>query len=134
MTDAYGSLRFSSLWRGLAWTALVVVTWLSLTPEPPSVPTYIGWDKGQHFAAYAVLTYGFGMTYRRVWRWALFLLGWGLLMEVIQGVGGLRTMDPFDMVANSIGVAGGLALLWTRCRLLLGWLESRVTPRWGLDA
>jgi hypothetical protein len=122
------------VWRAFAWFSLAVITWLSLTPEPPSMPTYFGWDKGQHFAAYAVLTYWFGMSYGRVWPWAIFLLGWGLLMEVIQGVGGLRTMDPFDMVANSLGVAGGLALLWTRCRLLLVWLESRVIPRWGYDA
>lgn len=119
-------LRYAPVWRAFAWFSLAVITWLSLTPEPPSMPTYFGWDKAQHFAAYTFLTYWFGMVYRRRWSWAMFLLGWGLLMELIQGFGGLRTMDPFDMVANSIGVAGGIILLLSPCRWLLTWLEGRV--------
>lgn len=120
-------LRHSRYWRAIGWLTLAVVTWLSLTPEPPSVPTFMGWDKGQHFAAYSFLMYWFGMAFSRHWRWPLFMFVWGLLMEVIQGLGELRTMDPYDMVANVIGVAGGLLLLQTRCARLLNVLEQRMS-------
>lgn len=126
MNERATSLQFLPYWRAAGWWLLAVVTWLSLTPEPPSVPTFLGWDKGQHFAAYAFLTYWFGMTYSPHWRWPALMLAWGLAMEVIQGLGELRTMDPFDMVANAVGVAGGVLLLRTCCVRLLDLLEAHL--------
>ncbi len=120
-------LRLALIWQTVGWVLVAIVTILSLIPEPPSMPTIMSWDKSQHTAAYAALMYWFGMAFTRHWRWPAFLLAWGLLMEVVQGLGGIRTMDPFDMVANLLGVLGGLLILRTPCARFLSALD-RVIP------
>jgi len=122
-------LRLRLIWQTFGWVLVAIVTGLSLMPEPPSMPTILSWDKGQHMAAYAALMYWFGMAFTRHWRWPKFLLAWGLLMEVIQGVGGLRTMDPYDMVANLLGVAGGMLILQTPCARFLSVLDKAIAGR-----
>ncbi|MFM8332348.1 MAG: VanZ family protein [Candidatus Methylumidiphilus sp.] len=127
-----GCLNYEKNWRVLAWMLVAIVVWLSLTPRPPQPPSILGWDKAQHFTAYATLAYWFGMCYSRHWRWPTFLVGLGVLMEVLQGLGGFRSFDFFDIIANTIGVAGGFWLEGTCAGLWLAafdtWLANRVGP------
>ncbi|WP_051331950.1 VanZ family protein [Methylocaldum szegediense] len=116
-------LRLSRLWQGIGWLMVAVVVWLSLTPEPPHPPTsWLAWDKAQHALAYGSLMYWFRQAFLPHWRWPLFLLLLGVMLEYLQGLGGVRTSDTNDMIANGIGVFLGLALSYTR----LGRLLSRV--------
>jgi hypothetical protein len=90
---------------------VAIVVWLSLIPHPPQPPSFLGWDKAQHFLAYGSLMSWYGMSFARHWRWPLFLILLGVVLEFLQGLGGVRSLDPFDMVANTIGVGIGLALV-----------------------
>jgi hypothetical protein len=124
-------LRYRLLWQGLGWAMVALVVWLSLTTHPPKPPSFLGWDKAQHTLAYAGLMFWFRQAFRRHWRWPVFLLGLGLGLEVLQGLGGVRTADWHDMVANSLGVAVGLGLAWTRLGGVLagvdGWMADFIS-------
>jgi hypothetical protein len=103
-------LRYRRLWQGLGWAMVATVACLSLTPNPPQPPALLSWDKAQHTVAYAGLMFWFRMAFERHWRWPVFMLALGVGLEVLQGLGGVRTMDWRDMVANSVGSVfpGGL--------------------------
>ncbi|MEM9168454.1 MAG: VanZ family protein [Pseudomonadota bacterium] len=68
-------------------------------------------DKLAHFSAYAAL--GFtaalaGPARRRLWAVVLLAL-YGALLEGVQRLGGVRTMDVWDGVANAAGAGVGTA-------------------------
>jgi VanZ family protein len=105
-----GRLRFAKTWQGVGWAMVATVAWLSLTPSPPPPPAFLGWDKAQHFIAYGGLMAWYAMAFARHWRWPVFLVALGVGLEYLQGYGGVRNFDPADMVANTLGVALGLAL------------------------
>lgn len=107
------SYRYATLWRGLGWAMVATVVVLSLVPQLPKAPSLLGWDKAQHFLAYAVLTFWFCLCYSRHWRWPAFFIALGSLLELLQGFTGIRTTDPFDILANGIGVFIGLSLTFT---------------------
>ncbi len=107
-------LRFHRLWQGLGWLMVCAVIWLSLTPTPPQPPLYwLSWDKANHLIAYGTLMYWFAQAFVRHWRWPLFLVALGLALEVLQGLGGVRSLDGFDMLANTLGVFLGYWLATT---------------------
>lgn len=120
-------LRFRLFWQGLGWAMVATVVWLSLTPHPPEPPSFLIWDKAQHTLAYAGLMFWFRMAFERHWRWPVFLLGLGLGLEVLQGLGGVRTGDWRDMVANGLGVVVGVA--GTRLGGMLVWTERVIGNR-----
>lgn len=108
-----------------------IVVWLSLTPKPPQPPSILGWDKAQHFAAYASLMYWYGMSFEPRWRWPVFLVGLGVGLEFLQGYTGFRSFDPFDMVANTVGVGIGLMLLKTPAGQFLRAMDTLLANRLG---
>lgn len=92
---------------------------LSVLPgdKLPSIPdwtTLFSPDKVAHFGAYGVfaLLLSAHITERRT-KWAIplavfFAAGFGVLMEVLQGISGMgRSFDPVDMVANLLGAMLG---------------------------
>lgn len=107
------SLHYRPLWQGLGWIMVMIVIWLSLTPSPPQPPTVLAWDKANHFIAYGGLMYWFAQAFVRHWRWPLFLIGLGFALEVMQGLGGVRSPDPFDLFANVLGVFLGQLIACT---------------------
>ncbi len=118
-------LRFRPIWQCLGWLMVAAVIWLSLTPTPPQPPSFLSWDKADHLIAYGALMYWFAQAFVRHWRWPAFLIGLGLLLEVLQGLGGVRSLDGFDMLANTLGVFVGYGLATT----FLGQAVARV-DRW----
>ena len=119
-TNLNTGLKYQKLWQAIGWTMVLIVIWLSLTPRPPQLPSFFGWDKAHHVTAYAGLMYWFGVSFHRHWRWPVFLLFMGGGLEILQGLSGLRSNDPYDMLANMIGVVVGLFLIDTH---LGGWLR-----------
>jgi VanZ family protein len=99
------ALTYRPLWVAVGWAMVAAVVWVSLTPRPPEVGV-LGADKLAHFAAYLLLAGWFGALYagrsRAAWGLALVLLG--VVLEFLQGLGGLRQLDPWDMLANALGV------------------------------
>ncbi len=104
-------LRRPWLWAGLWWLAVGVVVVLSLTPPPPMELPRHG-DKIEHLLAYAALA----AAAVQVWRPGrpLLLAGLGLvlmgvLLEFAQGaLTATRQADPFDALANTLGVGLGM--------------------------
>jgi VanZ family protein len=117
--DYFTGLRYVKYWQAIGWIMVLIVIWLSLTPKPPQLPGFFGWDKAQHILAYASLMYWFGVSHPRHWRWPVFIASLGIVLELLQGLTGFRTNDPYDILANTIGVVVGLFIIDTP---LGGWL------------
>lgn len=125
-------LRYFRLWLVLGWLAVAAVVVLSLISQPPEVPLRNG-DKWGHLLAYGVLMGWFVQLYQRratqLWH-ALFLVVLGVTLEFLQGYTG-RFFEYADMVANTSGVALGLALAFTPWQALLLRWESRHDRAFG---
>lgn len=111
-------LAFAPAW----WVASVLlvggVLVASLAPLGAAfeVPRHV--DKLEHLLAYAALAVWFAGLLERVryGRIALALAGLGVLIEVLQGLMGAgRRADGWDLAANLLGIALGLAVAvrWT---------------------
>ncbi|HBK92769.1 MAG TPA: hypothetical protein DDZ68_13965 [Parvularcula sp.] len=120
-------------WR-IAFVALAIfVTWQTLTPDPDDTKgemAFARWiaellfhsadmgDKVAHFLAYAALggsaAFGrFGLLGRRGPIIAAIAV-YGMALEGLQGLGGVREPEIADAIANALGVIlsfGGAALL-----------------------
>lgn len=104
-------------WRLLFWGCAAAVLVLSLLPPSQPLPT-TGWDKANHMLAFAVL----GVLGRRAyagrgWAVLLGLVAYGGLIELLQGQTGYREADWLDLLADSVGLAAGMALDWLVRRL-----------------
>ena len=109
------SLIYFKTWFLAGITLIVVITYLTLTSTPPSMPRIEYGDKISHLLAYATLMGWFGQLYltfsKQFWFFLAFA-GMGIGLEFLQGMGGVRMFEYADMVANAVGA-------------LLGWVLSR---------
>jgi VanZ family protein len=96
--------------RVLLVLGLLSVAWTSLLP-PDDLPDAFGLsDKLLHFAGYAVLGV---LGVLSGLRWpiaAVVALGWGLLLEVAQGLLGYRSFEWWDVVADGLGALLGAVI------------------------
>jgi len=105
----------------LIWVLLII--FLSLTPQPPQLPVpLLSWDKLQHAFAYALLMFLTGYSWNkvwpawlRVWQWAaISSLALGCFLEVLQGMMKLgRSAELNDVFANTCGVLAAALLIRT---------------------
>ena len=119
-------------WRRLWWIGwfsgllgLLVVSLLPIPGPPPAVPN---WDKLLHTLAYTLLmgwVVPLCTTARHRVPAALALLGWGLLIEALQGLLPWRSIELADAVANALGVGLGSLLAMTPWNAVVGRLEQR---------
>ncbi len=91
--------------------ALVVVFVLALLPAP-DVPKVVDWqDKVEHAVLFALLgLLGLAAWARHDRAVVLGLVAHGLLMEIAQSLTAHRHGDPWDWVADTLGVAAALLL------------------------
>lgn len=118
------TLRYRNLWLAASVVLVAIVVWGSLQTSVHLDGPH-GFDKVEHFSTYAVLAIWFtGLIRReRYWLVATSLLALGLAMEFGQYLMHAgRDGDPFDMAANTAGVAAGLMLAW----LLTGGWATKV--------
>lgn len=125
-----------ALWCALGAAMVLAVTGATLLPArelPP--PPFSGFDKIEHFAAYAAMSAYAGMLFARrraqaIAAAALIALGIGL--EFAQAtLTQSRSGDVVDALANSLGALLGLLLAATP---VSGWLQRvdrRLAPRRG---
>ena len=122
-------LRNRRFWMALWAAAVLGVVVVCLIPPPPLPPLPDNSDKLEHFAAYFLLAAGAVQVFRRgrVLAWVgVALVAQGVCIEFAQSaLTANRSADPFDALANAVGVAAGLATAFTPlCDLLL-----RLQPR-----
>lgn len=98
---------------------LVIVTYLSLTPQPPGLPDVPMSDKLAHFGIYIVLAFLVDASWpdqgftRMKW---LSLLIYGVLIELLQSQIPNRFFSIADLAANMAGVASYAFLVLGRLR------------------
>lgn len=115
-------------WRGVFAALLLFVTFMTLTPNPDdtegemSIARFIAellfgsaafGDKVAHVAAYAALGAAAMFASIRIFGRRLFtlaaLIAYGVLLEGLQGLGGVRSADALDALANASGAFAGVA-------------------------
>ena len=115
--DSRSHALLRRFWRGVGWFGIVLLLYLSLTPQPPEIPIDYG-DKLGHVMAYAVLMLWWAQllvaTRQRCWL-AAGLMGLGIVIEYVQGWTGWRTLEYLDMLADASGV-------------VFGWVVAALTP------
>lgn len=121
-------LRARRLWQSLGWVLILLVAFLSLTPNPVEVPVAAG-DKLGHVLAYGVLMVWFANLYETSAKRRMFAIGFvamGIALEFVQGWSGYRTFELADMVADAIGVAAGWVFAPPRIPNVLRSIEKTV--------
>lgn len=132
MAAVMRSLRWPRFWLGVWIAAILIVIALSLIAPPPMPfePPH-NFDKLEHLLAYASLAFGAVQLFaqRRALVFAsIGLIALGIALEFAQGflVPDLRQMDMADALANSLGVALGMACSMTPLARTLQRLEARL--------
>jgi VanZ family protein len=99
------------LWRLVLLTLLCVIAYLALSPAPPRQAD-LGWDKLNHWAAFAALSFsacmGFTRTRRNAVLHLFFLLAYGGAIELAQTQIAGRSGEWADLLADTIGIIAGL--------------------------
>jgi VanZ family protein len=109
------ALRFKRFWQIAGFGFIMLVAFLSLTPDPPNLGVPWGLKMG-HVLAYAWLMLWFAQIYQPVptrIRLGMIFCLLGVGFEYLQGLTDYRSFSYFDMVLNSIGVTIGYLLART---------------------
>jgi len=107
--------HFRSCARWVFAASLVGVMISALAP-PQMVVSPMGWDKLDHATTFAMLTIvGLSAYSGRKAQVLLGLLGYGVLIELLQSFTDYRSAEVLDVVADAVGILIG----WTFTRLLL---------------
>lgn len=122
-------LRWPRLWLGLWSLAIVALIVVCLVPLDGLPPLPENSDKVEHLAGYFALAAAAVQLFRGrmllVAAVGLVLLGVGV--EFAQGMTAYRSSDPYDALANTVGVMLGMATALTPWRDLLLRMERRLT-------
>jgi len=128
--EAGPRLRLVRLWWGLGWAMVMFILASTLAPAH-SVPDLHLWDKAEHALAFFGLTFWFGGLLGRqrypVMALVMLMLGGGI--ELAQGAMNWgRDEDILDFVADSVGVAVALILLYAGLGVWIQWIERLIWP------
>ena len=115
-------LRHPKSWSMLWWLAVLIVLAVCLMPSPdlPELPH--NGDKLEHALAFFLLAASAVQLYvrPRLRAVAIGLLLFGAAIEVAQGLLTVdRSADPFDLLADAVGIALGMATAFLPWRDLL---------------
>jgi hypothetical protein len=104
-------LRFPWLWLAVGWALAAGVGIGTLMPGD-AFGDISAFDKALHAGSYFLLMVWFAGVYdaRRHIPIAVVLIAAGLALDLLQNLTETRTFSPADVLANSVGVAVGLAL------------------------
>lgn len=92
-------------------TGLALFT-LAVLPAGTEPPLFQGVDKLKHVGAFGVLAFLARLSWPRqpYWGLALGLTGFGVMIELVQGLSGWgRTASVADVIADLVGLALGFA-------------------------
>ena len=102
--------HWRTLLKTIFWFSAAVVLYLALSPSPTLPST--GWDKMNHVLAFGTLGALAALAWpARVPRSLVLLLGYGVLIEVLQAFTPTRSPELQDVLADSIGLLL-VAALW----------------------
>jgi VanZ family protein len=113
------------VWRAIGIGLVVLVIWLSLTPQPIEIPVEHGGKLG-HVAAYATLMFWFAQLdtrYRMHLAYAIGFVLLGVALEFAQRLTDYRTFEVADMGADAVGVLCGWVASPPRGPDVIGFVE-----------
>ncbi|MCC4600818.1 VanZ family protein [Xanthomonas melonis] len=130
VTAALRPFHRPSVWVGLWIAAIVALIAVCLGPPPefPELPSNS--DKAEHFLSFALLSWGAVQLFAT--RRALLLAAFGLVLlgigiEIAQdALTTNRSADPYDALADTLGILAGLCLAWTPLRLVMLRMDKRL--------
>jgi len=130
MSISFKPIKHRKLWLGLWLCAIMIVVFLSLIPPPPIlVDLPKNSDKGEHFLAYFLLAFSATQLFYKgyfLWLIGLLLVLLGISLEWAQSAfTSTRMADPWDALANTLGVASGLSAAFTPLSDILLRLQSK---------
>lgn len=121
------NLKYHKYWLVIGWSLIVLAWYLSLMPKPPE--PFKLWDKLNHFIAYAGLMGWFGQLYKSNLNRIMIAVGFivmGVAIEFFQGMGPNRMFEYNDMLANTVGVAIAVVIIYLKGDGVLYWFEQRI--------
>ena len=108
-------VKITLLLKILFWLCFMAINTLALSPASslPALEIFNWWDKTQHAIGFGTLTVLAVLAYPHAHklRVAFFLCGHGVLIEVLQYVGGYRFADWQDAIADAVGIGIGMMLV-----------------------
>jgi len=116
-------LKLNTLWLIIGYAMVAFVVYSSLESAPIEVINFEGSDKVMHMTAYFGLMGWFLQIYHA--RKAQIILACAFI-AILQGLGGVRFFEFYDMLANSTGVLLAWSLVKTPFPQLLQYIESKV--------
>lgn len=123
-------LRYFNLWLSCGWLMVLMMCYLSLTSNLPDFNIEFEYiDKLGHFASYFILMAWFAQLYKTFQArlfYVLFFVFMGMILEVLQGLGGTRFFEYNDMVANTLGITFAWLITKGRLKNLLLFFENMV--------
>ncbi|MEJ2681132.1 MAG: VanZ family protein, partial [Gammaproteobacteria bacterium] len=101
-------IRSPKIWKLALLLVIVIITWLATTDAPPEFTTHI-WDKSNHLMAFTTLTLITRLAEQKPNRSRRFLLliGYGVLVEILQSYLPYRSASLLDLVADILGITLG---------------------------
>ena len=127
--------KYLRIWKILFWISFVGLNVLALSPAP-YLPTYLfdWWDKAQHAIGFGTLSVLAVLAYSSVSkiRVGVLLMLLGVLIEVVQYMGGYRFGDWQDALADGVGIVLGLSLV--SLLLAQNWFSDLMNPKPMKDA
>jgi hypothetical protein len=124
-------LKCERLWITVGIGFVLLVVYLSLSPDPPDLGMPEGLKVG-HVLAYGWLMIWFAQIYRATRRRLLLgtvFCALGIVLEFLQGMTDSRGFEYSDMLINSGGVVIGLVLAHTPLQNGLRMLEAVLRVR-----
>jgi VanZ family protein len=116
------TLRWPRFWLGLWIVGMLLGCYFSLRPGTDKIPTIPHLDKLIHATSYALLAVLAVCLFkpgRHRWLALFWLVMFGGLIEIAQGLWAInRAADPWDLLANSLGIALAAVVCWRRNAIL----------------
>lgn len=123
-------LRYFNIWLAIGWAMVITLCYFSLISNPPEFNVEFKYfDKVRHFIAYFILMFWFSQLYKTNktrFFYVVFLIAMGTVLEVLQGIGGVRYFEYYDILANSLGVAIAWFITKRKFNNLLLYVENRI--------
>lgn len=123
-------LRFPKLWLAGGILILALTLVLALAPLGRSTTLDVLTDKGAHFLAFTGLMVWFCGVFRLrlTVLVAIGLLGFGILIELLQSRLPYRTAEMADVIFDGGGIVTGWLMAVAGLRHWTAWVETRLVP------
>lgn len=120
-------LRLTTLWLTLGWLLMIIVLTNAVLPSPAGAPGFLT-DKQLHALVFVVLTMWFaGIYQRRKLGWLVVAMAlFGALIEIAQAFVAQRDSSLADWVADLVGIAIAVALIFTGLDRWCEFVERRL--------